>query len=183
MPNGVNEIPKVLVVDDEPIMRHMLELVLTTEGWLVETAQSGEEAAESLFSTVHGAGRVMSRSQAAGRVRRATVWACSDRDCDYTVPVREYKGDGCPRHPQARMRKVRMLTQVKPGLVDWQSVKARLRGQGIVLLGGGADEAPEVYKRLPDVLAAHAGSVRVKHRLRPLGVAMTGHDVHDPYKD
>ena len=53
----------------------------------------------------------------------------------------------------------------------------------IVLVGGGADEAPEVCKRLPDVLAAHAESVRVKHRLRPLGVAMTGRDVHDPYKD
>ena len=46
MPNGVNEIPKVLVVDDEPIMRHMLELVLTTEGWLVELAASGEEGLE-----------------------------------------------------------------------------------------------------------------------------------------
>ena len=45
------------------------------------------------------------------------------------------------------------------------------------------DEAPEVYKRLPDVLAEHAGSIRVKHTLRPLGVAMAGRDVHDPYKD
>jgi tRNA-splicing ligase RtcB (3'-phosphate/5'-hydroxy nucleic acid ligase) len=54
---------------------------------------------------------------------------------------------------------------------------------GIVLIGGGADEAPEVYKRLPDVLAAHAGSVRIKHRLRPLGVAMAGREVYDPYKD
>lgn len=35
----------------------------------------------------------------------------------------------------------------------------------------------------PDVLAAHAGSVRVKHRLRPLGVAMASRDVYDPYKD
>jgi len=52
-----------------------------------------------------------------------------------------------------------------------------------VLVGGGADEAPEVYKRLPDVLAAHAGTTRVKHRLRPLGVAMAGRGVHDPYKD
>jgi tRNA-splicing ligase RtcB len=33
------------------------------------------------------------------------------------------------------------------------------------------------------VLDAHAGSVRVKHRLRPLGVAMAGRDIHDPYKD
>lgn len=69
------------------------------------------------------------------------------------------------------------------GLVDWPAVQARLREQGIVLVGGGADEAPEVYKRLPDVLAAHAGTTRVKHRLRPLGVAMAGRGVHDPYKD
>jgi tRNA-splicing ligase RtcB len=72
---------------------------------------------------------------------------------------------------------------VKPGLVDWPSVQARLREQGIVLVGGGADEAPEVYKRLPDVLAAHGPTIRVKHRLRPLGVAMAGGDVVDPYKD
>jgi tRNA-splicing ligase RtcB (3'-phosphate/5'-hydroxy nucleic acid ligase) len=45
------------------------------------------------------------------------------------------------------------------------------------------DEAPEVYKRLPEVLAAHGASIRVKHTLRPLGVAMAGRDVHDPYKD
>jgi tRNA-splicing ligase RtcB len=62
-------------------------------------------------------------------------------------------------------------------------VPARVRAVGIVLVGGGADEAPEVYRRLPDVLAAHAGSIRVKHVLRPLGVAMAGHDVFDPYKD
>jgi hypothetical protein len=44
-----------------------------------------------------------------------------------------------------------------------------------VLLGGGADEAPEVYKRLPEVLVAHGGSVRVKHTLRP---HWTAADVH-----
>ena len=76
-----------------------------------------------------------------------------------------------------------MYEQVKPGLVDWPAVQERLREQGIVLVGGGADEAPEAYKRLPDVLAAHAGSIRVKHTLRPLGVAMAGRDVVDPYKD
>jgi tRNA-splicing ligase RtcB (3'-phosphate/5'-hydroxy nucleic acid ligase) len=118
---------------------------------------AGAEAEESLFSTVHGAGRVMSRTQAAGRFRRRTV-----------------KRNGT---------KVRVEEQVKPGVVDWPAVQARLREQGIVLIGGGADEAPEVYKRLPDVLAAHAGSVRVMHRLRPLGVAMAGRDVYDPYKD
>jgi tRNA-splicing ligase RtcB len=118
---------------------------------------AGTEAEESLFSTVHGAGRVMSRTQAAGRFRRRTV-----------------KRNG---------KKVRVEEQVKAGVVDWPAVQARLREQGIVLVGGGADEAPEVYKRLPDVLAAHAGSVRVTRRLRPLGVAMAGRDVYDPYKD
>ena len=139
----------------------------------------GEEAAESLFSTVHGAGRAMSRSQAAGKVRRRKRWACLDRDCDRVFET----AAGCPDHPGARLRKVRVEEQVTPGRVDWPAVQARLRDEGIVLVGGGADEAPEAYKRLPDVLAAHAGSVRVKHRLRPLGVAMAGRDVHDPYRD
>jgi tRNA-splicing ligase RtcB (3'-phosphate/5'-hydroxy nucleic acid ligase) len=117
----------------------------------------GPGAAESLYSTVHGAGRVMSRSQAAGRFRY--------------------------RKQVVNGRTVRVQEQVRPGVVDWPAVQARLREQGIVLVGGGADEAPEVYKRLPDVLAAHAGSIRVKHTLRPLGVAMAGRDVQDPYKD
>jgi tRNA-splicing ligase RtcB len=136
------------------------------------------EAEESLFSTVHGAGRVMSRTQAAGRMRRRKRWACSHRDCPY---VAEEAGT-CPEHG-AKLRKVWVQEQLKPGLVDWPAVQARLREQGIVLVGGGADEAPEVYKRLPEVLAAHGESIRVKHTLRPLGVAMAGRDVVDPYKD
>jgi tRNA-splicing ligase RtcB len=99
----------------------------------------------------------MSRSQAAGRFR----W-------------RKQVVDG---------KKVRVREQVKPGVVDWPAVQERLRSQGIVLVGGGADEAPEVYKRLPDVLDAHAGTIRVEHTLRPLGVAMAGGDVFDPYRD
>jgi tRNA-splicing ligase RtcB (3'-phosphate/5'-hydroxy nucleic acid ligase) len=137
------------------------------------------EAEDSLFSTVHGAGRVMSRTQAAGRIRRRKRWACRDRDCERIFD----RNRVCPDHPNAGLRKLWVEEQLKPGVVDWPAVQARLRTQGIVLLGGGADEAPEVYKRLPDVLAAHAGSIRVKHTLRPLGVAMAGRDVHDPYKD
>jgi len=117
----------------------------------------GDDAEASLYSTVHGAGRVMSRSQAAGRFR----W-------------RKQVVDG---------KKVRVREQVKPGVVDWPAVQERLRSHGIVLVGGGADEAPEVYKRLPEVLDAHAGTIRVKHTLHPLGVAMAGGDVFDPYKD
>jgi RNA-splicing ligase RtcB len=77
----------------------------------------------------------------------------------------------------------RSLAHLERCMDAGDAVQTRLRAQGIVVLGGGADEAPEVYKRLPDVLAAHAGSIRVKHTLRPLGVAMAGRDVHDPYKD
>ena len=147
------------------------------ESVILEGVES-EENEHALYSTVHGAGRVMSRSQAAGRIRRRKRWACTNRDCAYVAA----EPGTCPEHG-LELRKVWVEEQVKPGLVDWPAVQARLREQGIVLVGGGADEAPEVYKRLPDVLAAHGGSVRVKHTLRPLGVAMAGRDVHDPYKD
>lgn len=104
---------------------------------------------QALYSTVHGAGRVMSRRQAAGRYRFS-------------------KG-----------RRV----SVERGAVDWAAVRRRLADQGIELRGGGPDEAPEVYKDLDEVLAHHAGTIRVLHRLRPIGVAMAGEDVVDPYKD
>jgi tRNA-splicing ligase RtcB len=81
------------------------------------------------------------------------------------------------------MDKARRERVLRPGVVDWPAVQARLREQGIVLVGGGADEAPAVYKRLPDVLAAHAETIRIKHTLRPLGVAMASRDIYDPYKD
>jgi tRNA-splicing ligase RtcB len=150
----------------------------------------GGDAEASLYSTVHGAGRVMSRTQAAGRVRRRKRWACRNRDCDRVFDIDGVssaagvpKKGVCPDHPESGLKKVWVEEQVKPGVVDWPAVQAQLREQGIVLVGGGADEAPEVYKRLPEVLAAHAGSIRVKHTLRPLGVAMAGRDVFDPYKD
>ncbi len=144
---------------------------------ILEGVESPENE-QALYSTVHGAGRVMSRSQAAGRVRRRKRLACRNRDCD-----RVFDQGVCPDHPGARVMKVWVQEQVKPGLVDWPAVQTRLRRQGIVLVGGGADEAPEAYKRLPEVLDAHRGSIRVKHTLRPIGVAMAGRDVHDPYKD
>src|SRR5690606_34373239 len=39
------------------------------------------------WSTVHGAGRVMSRSAAAGKVRTRWQWQCGMRDCGGTVPA------------------------------------------------------------------------------------------------
>jgi tRNA-splicing ligase RtcB len=115
----------------------------------------GQEAKEALYSTVHGAGRVMSRTQAAGKRR----W------------VRDKRTGR------------RIAKTISPGVIDWDAVKRELRQRGIELRGGGADEAPGVYKRLDDVLDAHKGSIRIRHTLRPLGVAMAGDDVLDPYRD
>jgi tRNA-splicing ligase RtcB (3'-phosphate/5'-hydroxy nucleic acid ligase) len=115
----------------------------------------GDEARQALYSTVHGAGRVMSRTQAAGKRK----W------------VRE----------QGTRRRVSVV--VKPGAIDWDAVVSALRERGIELRGGGADEAPGVYKSLGDVLGHHEGSVRVEHTLTPIGVAMAGAATVDPYRD
>ncbi len=118
---------------------------------ILEGVASGE-AEESLFSTVHGAGRVMSRTEAAGRVRRRKRWACAHRDCDRVFDIDGISATNpapkrgvCPDHPDSRVQKVWIEEQLKPGKVDWPAVQAGLRKQGIVLVGGGADEAPGVY--------------------------------------
>jgi len=107
---------------------------------------------EALYSTVHGAGRAMSRTQAAGKLRKRRIGS-------RTVRVRE------------------------GGAIDFEQVRRDLAAKGIELRGGAADEAPGAYKRLPEVLRHHEGTVRVCHTLTPLGVAMAGPDTIDPYKD
>lgn len=101
----------------------------------------------TLYSTVHGAGRVMGRRMAAGK----------------------------------RNRKTGQI--VTPGLVTPDMMREWVEKAGIELRGAGLDESPDCYKRLPEVLTAMGDSVRVLHTLKPLGVAMAGPDVHDPYKD
>ncbi|MEO6038112.1 MAG: RtcB family protein [Saprospiraceae bacterium] len=108
-----------------------------------------ELSRQGLYSTVHGAGRAMSRTQAAGKKR--------------------FRGG-----------RVEYLTK---GLVDWPAVKKEMKKNKIALRGGGADEAPECYKKLYQVLAFHAGTIETVHRLRPIGVAMAAPDLFDPYKD
>jgi len=108
-----------------------------------------EDSRAGLYSTVHGAGRIMSRTQAAGKQR----WV-----------------KGVP-------------TRVSKGLVDWEKVQLQMMDKGIELRGGGPDEAPEVYKKLHEVLGYHQGTIKILHRLKPIGVAMAGSDVYDPYKD
>lgn len=103
----------------------------------------------ALYSTVHGAGRVMSRTAARGRF------------------VKDEHG-----------KKIR-----QPGRVRHDEWQAWIKSRGVHLVGGEIDEAPQAYRRLPDVIAEHAGTIRVLHTLRPFAVAMAGEGEFDPYKD
>ena len=67
--------------------------------------------------------------------------------------------------------------------IPQDEMTAWVDGAGVELRGGGLDEAPQAYKRLPDVLRHHSASIRVLHTLRPLGVAMAGPHERDPYRD
>jgi tRNA-splicing ligase RtcB (3'-phosphate/5'-hydroxy nucleic acid ligase) len=106
------------------------------ESVILEGVESGENE-QALFSTVHGAGRVMSRSQAVGRIRRRKRWACRVRDCEHVFDIDGIsshhgppKKGVCPDHPYAGAKKVWVEEQLKPGLVDWPAVQARVRGAG-----------------------------------------------------
>src|SRR5690606_39313295 len=105
-------------------------------------------AQQALFSTVHGAGRIMSRTRAAGRWRRV------------------------------RGRRMRV-----GGEISMDDVHRQLKRLGVELRGGGPDEAPGVYRKLRDVLDAHASTIDVLPVLKPIGVAMAPMDEYDPYKD
>lgn len=113
-----------------------------------------EESRKALYSTVHGAGRVISRIKAAGRKK----W------------MRDKFG-------------IKYSKTVEKGLVDFSKTKYMMSRMKIELRGGGADESPEVYKNLNDVLKFHKNTIRIIHRLKPIGVAMAGEDVFDPYRD
>ena len=146
---------------------------------ILEGTPSGEEA---LFSTVHGAGRAMSRTQAAGRSRRR--WTCGNPGCGWVQPPRSAKPrKTCPNcgSPASGFR--RRWVRESAGAIDWPAVVADLAAKGIELRGANAEEAPGAYKRLFEVLAHHGETVRVLHTLTPLGVAMAPGDTPDPYKD
>lgn len=113
-----------------------------------------ELSRKGLYSTVHGAGRVMSRTQAAGKKK----WIAG---------------------PDGRKRP----TIVSRGRVDFENVKLEMDQHHIELRGGGADEAPECYKKLGDVLKYQGDTIKVLYQLHPIAVAMAGSETYDPYKD
>lgn len=109
---------------------------------------------EALYSTVHGAGRTMSRNEAAGKKK----W------------IRDRDG-------------VKKQVTVGRGKINFEKVKLNVRQKGIELRGSGADESPECYKDLDEVLKYMGNTIKVLYKLHPIGVAMAGSDVYDPYKD
>ncbi len=146
---------------------------------ILEGTPSGEEA---LFSTVHGAGRAMSRTQAAGRSRRR--WTCGNPGCGWVQPPRAAKPrKACPNCGSSVSGFRRRWVRESAGAIDWPATVADLVAKGIELRGANAEEAPGAYKRLHEVLAHHGDTVRVLHTLTPLGVAMAPGDTPDPYKD
>lgn len=109
---------------------------------------------DALYSTMHGAGRVMSRTAAAGKVK----W----------LPDASGK-----KRPQ----------RVGVGLITKDMMRDWLDREGVVLRGADVDEAPQAYRRLTDVVAAHQATIEVVQTLQPLVVVMAGSDTFDPYKD
>ena len=116
-------------------------------GTQTQDPEVAETQRRALFSTVHGAGRVMSRTAAAGKRNRKTGEVIS------------------------------------AGRVSPEMMQQWVARKGVTLRGGGLDESPHVYRRLPDVLAAQGGTIEVLHTLRPLIVVMAGANEFDPYKD
>ncbi|KFL44000.1 metallophosphatase [Lysinibacillus sp. BF-4] len=102
--------------------------------------------ADAWYSTVHGAGRVMSRTEAAGKMN----WKTKKR---------------------------------RGGKITPHQMQEAVQAYGIELRGAGTDESPFVYRKLQTVLDAHADTIEVIHKLRPIGVAMAGANEFDPYKD
>lgn len=129
----------------------------------------------ALFSTVHGAGRAMSRKRAAGRQKKR--WSCNNRDCNWFQPPHTHKPeDGkCPVCGHPRLSK--QWVQISAGELNWNEEAARVASAGIELRGAGAEEAPGAYKRLDEVLAAMGDTIEIVHTLRPIGVAMAPNGV------
>lgn len=116
-------------------------------GTVAQDPATADLQRDAMFSTVHGAGRVMSRTQAAGK------------------------------------RNWRTGKVLSAGAVSPQMMQSWVREKGVILRGGGLDESPHVYRRLPDVLASQGSTIEVLHTLRPLIVVMAGADQFDPYRD
>lgn len=108
-----------------------------------------EENRNWLYSTVHWAGRVMGRKEAAGNTKRKS-WK---------------------------------LVTTRPWKIDFENTKRLASENWVILVWAGADESPECYKKLDEVLEYHGNTIEILHTISPIWVAMAWNDVFDPYKD
>lgn len=88
-----------------------------------------------------------------------------------------------PRTQAAGKRNRRTGRVLRPGLVSQEMMQEWVKEKGVILRGGGLDESPHVYRRLPEVLTAQGGTIEIEHVLKPLIVVMAGANEFDPYKD
>ena len=91
------------------------------------------ESKKAIYSTIHGAGRIMSRTEAAGKYRNG-------------------------KRSGGKISRQMMF--------DW------IERENVELRGANTDESPHCYRRLTQVLKHHAPTIRVLHKLQPIGVAM-----------
>jgi len=128
----------------------------------------------AMFSTVHGAGRVMSRTEAAGSRDRKTG------------ELRLRMCQVCENDPERRSKCIICMGRGKmyrPGKVSAEMMADWLKEKDVVLRGGGLDESPHAYRRLPDVLVDQGPTINILHTLKPVVVVMAGAAEFDPFKD
>lgn len=174
-----------------PVQSGFVGATMGEDALIVTGVNTPEAHYNTLNSTVHGAGRAMSRTEAGGKTKVTKQWKCSNRDCTFAgAPLRDYSRGKDGSLPKClidggKLRQHHNFREVRKGVIDWPLVQQMLRLQGVYLIGAGADEAPGAYKRLDDVIQSHVedNTIQIVTRLRPLGVIMAGPDIYDPYRD
>ena len=84
---------------------------------------------------------------------------------------------------QAKGKKDKRGNVLRPGLISRDEMLSWIKTAGVTLRGADVDEAPQAYKRIQTVLEAHQETVKILHRLKPIGVCMADSYTQDPYKD
>lgn len=117
------------------------------------------EAQAALFSTVHGAGRAMSRTQAAGKIRRRKVWECGERDCAYRAPLDRKGPGGRPIPCQTIRTSSRTSAGFASGCARARSIGHR-RLRSFARVGSSCAAVPRMRRRAPTSALARCSPLR-----------------------
>lgn len=119
------------------------ESVILSGSWGLSGETPLQQAA--LYSTVHGAGRAMSRTKAAGKAR--------------------WRGGKLIRVSEGAISRSDLENWLEASSAIWGTPPIQLRGAGM-------DEAPQAYKRIAAVLGDMGETVAVMRILYPVAVVM-----------